>query len=303
MDGRRATDHDIAALAVRQGGVVSRAQLIGLGLTRAAIDQRVRRGRLHLLHRGAYAVGHPLVGRRGRWFAVLLACEGSVLSHRSAAAAWDLRPTPGGRVEVTVSGSGGRRSRPGLCVHRCRLGAGEVTHHEALAITEPARTLLDLAALLAAPALEQAVVRAETLRLLDLTALLRLVDRYPRRAGTPVLRAVLAQWDPASSPGRSELEERFLLLCHGSGLPRPTVNTVVEGIEVDFAWRARRLVVEVDGFAFHRSPAAFERDRARDVILVLAGWRVLRFSWMQVTRDPGAVAGAVGRALAGPTAR
>jgi very-short-patch-repair endonuclease len=64
--------------------------------------------------------------------------------------------------------------------------------------------------------------------------------------------------------------------------------------EVDFVWRGRRLVVEVDGYAHHRSPAAFERDRERDVELSTKGWRVMRFTYDQVTRRGACVAAAPG---------
>ena len=81
-------------------------------------------------------------------------------------------------------------------------------------------------------------------------------------------------------------------------MPRPNVNTRIEGSEVDFAWRDVRLVVEVDGYRYHRSPRAFEDDRARDVTLTVAGWTVLRFTWAQVTGRPPWVAGAIRRRLA-----
>jgi very-short-patch-repair endonuclease len=93
---------------------------------------------------------------------------------------------------------------------------------------------------------------------------------------------------------RSELEERFLRLCDDHGIPRPETNARIEGYEVDFVWRDTRLIVEVDGYEHHRSPAAFAADRERDVILRLAGWRVLRFTYEHVTRRPGWVAGALG---------
>jgi very-short-patch-repair endonuclease len=102
---------------------------------------------------------------------------------------------------------------------------------------------------------------------------------------------VLSTYDVA--PTRSELEEAFLRLCDDHALPRPQTNTHIEGFEVDFAWPAERLIVEVDGYAFHRSPTAFETDRERDVILALAGWRVLRFTYAQVTRRARWVARAI----------
>jgi very-short-patch-repair endonuclease len=92
------------------------------------------------------------------------------------------------------------------------------------------------------------------------------------------------------------MEERFLRLCDAHGIPRPVVNTRIEGFEVDFVWREARLIVEVDGYRHHRSPSQFETDRERDVVLTLAGWHVLRFTWIQLTTRPAWVAAAVTRA-------
>ena len=105
---------------------------------------------------------------------------------------------------------------------------------------------------------------------------------------------MLSHYTAGTTPTRSQLEERFLQLCDNHGLPRPETNTRINGIEVDFVWRDARLIVEVDGYAFHRSPAAFERDRERDVILTVAGWRVMRFTHAQITRRPAWVAAAIG---------
>jgi very-short-patch-repair endonuclease len=303
MDRERAIDHRIAELAARQGGVVSRKQLFALGLTSAAIDMRVRRGRLHLVHRGVYAVGHPLVSVRGRRFAALLAVHGSVLSHTTAAAVCDLRDDRGRTIHLTVAGDGGRRARAGLTVHRCRLDDDDVMELDGLAVTRPERTLLDVAPMLGRTALEQCLVRAVMLRRFDRAVLDRLLDRDPRRAGAPAVRELLAEWDPGSAPARSLLEERFLDLCRRSRVPRPAVNAYVEGFEVDFSWPGQRLVVEVDGFAFHAGRAAFERDRARDVAMTLAGWRVLRFTWRRLLDEPQGVAAAVLRALPASVAR
>lgn len=293
------TDWAIAALAGAQGGVISREQLLILGLSGAAIDHRVRAGRLHPVHRGVYAVGHRVVSAEGRWMAAVLACGGgAALSHESAAAAWEIRRADAGSVHVTAAGHTGRRRRAGIHLHRTRsLPPVELTTHRGIAITTPARTLLDLAAdgLRGRP-LEQALDRAELLRL-DFADLRAALEAHPTRSGSPALRALLSRYTAGSTVTRSELEERFLALCDRYAVPRPNVNTCLEGgIEVDFVWPAARLVVEVDGYAFHRSPAAFEQDRARDVALVLTGYRVLRFTWTQVTRRPREVARALQRA-------
>jgi very-short-patch-repair endonuclease len=270
-----------------------------MGLSAAAIDMRIRRGRLHRIHQGVYAVGHRLVSARGRLFAALLAVEGSLLSHVSAAAGWDLREDRGPNVHVTVIGDGGHDRRRGLVIHRCLLSEEEIAHHDGLVLTSPERTLLDLAPLLSPTALEQCLVRAVALRRFDARAVERLIARSPRRPGVPALRQLLTEWDGRSAPVRSALEAGFLDLCRRARLPRPDVNTRIEGFEVDFAWPALQLIVEVDGYAFHGGPAAFERDRARDAALALAGWHGLRFSWRQITREPERVAAVVARSMAG----
>jgi very-short-patch-repair endonuclease len=104
---------------------------------------------------------------------------------------------------------------------------------------------------------------------------------------------VLSLYTAGTTPTRSEMEERFLKLCDDHGISRPEVNIRIEGEEVDFAWRDARLIVEVDGYRYHREPSSFESDRERDVKLILAGWRVLRFTWMQITTRAAYVARSV----------
>jgi very-short-patch-repair endonuclease len=283
MRTENATDIEIARLAGAQHGVVSRPQLLVLGFTDDGVTRRTRAGRLHRVHRGVYAVGHRVLTLEGRWMAAVLAAgDGAVLSHASAAAAWDMRPVGGGGIHVTIQSSTGRERRAGLRIHRSvTLTPQDITTHRSIPITDPHRTLVDLARTLKGRQLEQAVNRAE--RLIDFERL--------SRAAPPSLRAVLQRYTTATT--RSELEELFLRLCDDHGVPRPEVNARIAGLEVDFVWRDRRLTVEVDGYAHHRSPAAFERDRERDVLLETAGWRVMRFTYDQVTHRAAWVASAV----------
>jgi very-short-patch-repair endonuclease len=300
MSGKGAIDRRIADLASAQHGVVSRGQLRVLGLNRHRIESRIAAGRLQPVHRGVYAAGHRVLTIEGRWMAAVMAGgERAVLSHASAAAAWELRRAVAGAIDVTVPGGAGRKRRAGLRVHRSTtLEVTDTTTRLAIPITTPARTIIDLAATLDGRPLEQALDRAEQLRLVDFADLARRIADRPGRTGSPSLQAVLSLYTAGSTVTRSEMEERFLALCDDHGLRRPDVNTRIEGLEVDFAWRNARLIVEVDGYAYHRSPSAFENDRERDVILVLAGWQVLRFTWTQLTRRPAWVARAVSKRLA-----
>jgi very-short-patch-repair endonuclease len=292
-------DQAIAALAGAQGGVVARAQLVTVGLSPQAISRRIAWGRLHRVHRGVYAVGHQALSSTGRRWAAVLACgDGAVLSHRTAADAWDLARSSTPKIDVTVP-TRQRIRLPGLVVHRPRtLLPEETTTHEGLPITSAARTVLDLAAVgFRGRALEAALDRGELQGVLDFASLHRLLELRPLRAGSRPLRALLAGYAPGTVVTRSELEERFLALCDRFGFPRPRVNSLVEGIEVDFVWPAAGVVVEVDGYAWHRSPGALGRDRERDVRLVIAGYRVLRFTWEHVTRRPQYVATSLHHAL------
>jgi very-short-patch-repair endonuclease len=284
----------MVALLEAQHGVITRAQLIALGVSAAAVDGRVTRGALRSLHAGVYAVAHVAVRDEGRWLAAALACgEGAVLSHVSAARLWGMRSLPvTDRVDVTVPA--GRRRRPGVAVHRSRLSGADVTHHRAIPVTTPARTLVDLAD----------VVPYETLRAiadrgvrLDAAAVRRAQARTPGRRGRAALAQLLGD-DGAELRTRSALERRVRRLAKEAGLPAPRVNHRLAGRERDFAWPEQRLVVEVDGHAFHAARGAREDDHERDAELVLAGWRVLRFTSSQVAGAPHAVAARLAQAVA-----
>jgi len=271
----RSPDGVVAGLAARQHGVVSLAQLRAAGLGDGAIKWRVRRGRLHPVHRGVYAVGYARVVGRGRMWAAVLA-YGGVLSHRSAAAVWDLVPWPT-TVDVTLAAK--RRSVPGVRAHRSRTLTLEAICHDpadGLPITGVARTLADLATTETPYRLERICHRAEHLRILDVP------DPSPRK-----LRAALATLEHADPKlPRAGLEDRFLELVAEAGLPRPEVDARIGPYVVDFLWRDVRLVVETDDVATHHTRRAFAADRRRDVELGLAGYRVLRFTWADVTGRP-----------------
>jgi hypothetical protein len=276
-------DRRLADLAARQHGVVSRGQLLELGLDRGTIERRVRSGRLHRLYRGVFVVGHTLVPVDGRYLAAVLACgPQAALSVRSAAALWGIRPSAAARIDVTVSHTSGVRSTRSIVVHRSRRPV-DTTTRDGIPVTTPGQTLADLATALPRRALEKAAEQAEALRL-DV--------RIP--AGHPgAKRLAEATAHDLTATTRSPLEDAFLELCDAHGIPRPLVNAVVEGFEVDFCWPADRLIVETDGYQHHGTRAAFERDRARDARLTARGWRVLRFTSAQVRRDAASTAVAV----------
>lgn len=294
-------DARIARLAAAQHGVVALDQLRALGVGVGAVNTRVRAGRLHRLHRGVFAVGHSRLSREGRWLAAVLALgDGAVLSHASAGALWDLRPSSAAAIHVTVPTPGGRRSRRGIVVHRSgALHPRDVARRHGIPVTSVARTLLDLATTLADGPLTRAVERALVLRLFDLARLTEAIDRNPARRGAGRLARVVASLRDEPALTRSELEGQMLDLCAASGLVSPEINALLAGCEVDFLWRNERLVVETDGHEHHGTRSAFERDRARDARLTALGYRVVRVTYRQLVRERDVVACRLEALLAG----
>ena len=216
--------------------------------------------------------------------AAILACgEGTVASHRTAAAIWAIRPSASRRVELTASWAKARR--PGVLLHRNRLTPADTTVVDGIPVTTPARTLVDLADVLPRRALERALDEAEYLRL-DCGGLRQIRGRR----GHGRLTHVLSRHAPGTTRTRSGLEDRFLEFCDAHGLPRPRVNVIVDEKEVDFHWRDARLVVEIDGDAAHRTKKAFETDRIRDAELTVAGHRVVRITEERLGTAPAEVA-------------
>jgi very-short-patch-repair endonuclease len=273
----RGPDAAIAALAERQHGVVARWQLFALGLSRREIGTRLQCGRLHLLHRGVYAVGHRALTQRGRWMAAVLAAgPGAVLSHRSAAALWGIRPTASARIEIIVPKQ--LRPRPGLLPHCAVLPPDERTTRDGIPVTTAARTLLDLAGVLKPNELDRALNEAEILRLPGPQAL---IARYPGHRGTANLRTLLLN---ARRSLRSPLEAEFLEFLDAKRIERPETNVFIEGYEIDVVYREAKLIIELDGYRTHGTRAAFERDRLRDRRLSAKGWRTIRVTDLQLGR-------------------
>jgi len=174
---------------------------------------------------------------------------------------------------------------------------------DGIPVTSVARTLLDQAAIVNARRLERAFEEAERRRLLDVTAVRRLMARSHGHHGLGSLDALISQaWKPLPEL-RSELERAFVELCRLTPLPMPQTNTIVLGLEVDALWQREWLVVELDSFAFHRTRAAFERDRSRDALLQAAGYRVVRVTSRRLTEEPAAVAKLVRALLSTPARR
>jgi very-short-patch-repair endonuclease len=257
-------DREIAKIAALQYGVVSIAQLREVGFDKSAVKRRTLAGRLHSIHRGVYAVGHRHLAAEGRWMAAVLACgAGAVLSHRAAAAAWRLLPDQASApVDVSVPSDTGKKIRRGIRLHRRpSLDLNAVTRHRRIPITIPGHTIVDLSKV--APPVD--------------------VRRARRQAAVLGLQMDSESKDDAT---RSELEFLFLELCRRYRLPIPEVNVWINGVLVDFVWRERRLIVETDGYRYHRGRISFEDERARDLRLRSHGFETVRLTYGQVVRQP-----------------
>jgi hypothetical protein len=278
MGGEGDIDLAIAALAARQHGRVSARQLRELGLGRHAISHRVKRRWYIEEHRGVYAVGHAQPSREARAMAAALAYGGrAVIGRRSAAALWQLRAASPGDVDVIVRSGAGYKPRKGIKLRRCTdLRDAEITELDGIPVTTVARTIFDCAAMLRPHELRRVVEQAELLGVFDGRALDAVLAGRRGRPGAPALTALLDDLRAHGMPvTRSALEAEFLEDCLARGLPRPLVNHRVVGYEVDFCWPHARLIVELNGFRYHRSRDAFERDHAKRLALERAGWRVV----------------------------
>jgi very-short-patch-repair endonuclease len=253
---------------------VTTAQLAAAGIGRNAVAHRVAHGRLTRVLRGVYRVG-PVEAPFAHEMAAVLA-TGGVLSHHSAAMIWGLRPPHDGPTHVTVKS--GARHRDGVRMHRSPSLIAAV--HHGLPLTPAARTLNDLAPLMSRSDLERAAEEAVIRGLV--TAL-----EVPRRC------AILGE--PQLT--RSEAERRLQRLIRAARLPKPQTNVRVAGWEVDAYWPRERLIVEVDGYAYHGNRAAFERDRRKDAVLTAAGYTVIRITWRQLKHEPLTVVALLARLI------
>jgi very-short-patch-repair endonuclease len=291
-DGPPAWDAAIAALGASQHGVVSRRQLLEAGLSSKAVDHRVRRARLHRVHPGVYAVGHPRVSTRGRWLAAVFAAGPTgVLSHRSAAALWGLTPRVPADADVTLMRTPGTWS--GVRGHRVRtLSLWDRAEIDGIPVTSFARTLIDVAPDTSERELDRMLARGDELRVYDGMALARVLGG--RRRGVGALRAAVHAFEGTSaepeSRAKSELERRFLSLLADRGFVAPSVNATIDtpwgSYEVDALWPRQRLVIELDGWSTHRDRETFRRDHRRTADVSAAGYRLVRFDWSQIVEHP-----------------
>ncbi|MGO9961725.1 MAG: DUF559 domain-containing protein [Solirubrobacteraceae bacterium] len=285
-------DRAVGEVAGRQRGLITRSQLLGLGLTRHRIDHWRSRGKLITIHRGVYALSHLALPEHAAELAAVLAIgRGALLSHGSAAALWGLTTERGRRdIEVTVVGRDAGRRRPGIAVHQAGdLHPSDAAVREGIPITSAVRTLADIAPALDSRELERAFDRGLKGRVLTRAAVNATLSRSPRPPGTAHLSVLVADELRTPKETRSEREERFLRLVRAGGLPEPELNVRIGPYRVDALWRTLRLVVEVDGYEFHSTRRSFENDRERDLQLTSQGFSTIRFTAEQVKDRPAMV--------------
>lgn len=217
--------------------------------------------------------------------AAVLACgPAAALSHRSAAALWGFAKEHPAYIDVTVKRGSEARIRGIHCHRRPTLPSSDLVARLGIPLTAPVRTFLDLATVTGPRTLERAINEADKLDVIDAEALRRALDDHPGQPGVRLLRVVLDVHTFRLSD--DELERLFRPLATAAGLPTPLTKVMVDGFEVDFLWPDLGLVVETDGWRYHRTPSAQSREALRFQRHIASGLTPLRFSHHQVRYEP-----------------
>jgi very-short-patch-repair endonuclease len=272
------------------------------GLTQHQITGRVRRGLAERVGKGVYRVAGAPPSREQDVLAAVWRTNG-IASHRTAAELHGLLDHGPDRPEVSVNRPGGH-DLDGITVHRSSdLGRSTTTQIDGIPVTGVTRTLVDLGQVVGDRALEAAVHRAlhrGLIRPEHLDAEYRRLSRRGR-PGAGSMGRLLDELNLFDRPAESHLEVVILRIIRSAGLPEPVrqhpVSIDAERFRLDLAYPDQWVFLEGDGFGVHGMRSAFERDRQRQNLLVLAGWRPLRFTWRQATRTPWVVSSQVAGAL------
>lgn len=283
------TLRDLMLLGTQQHGVVSLEQALASGVSRSTLQRLAAREGWRRLQRGVYLLPGADRGLRQECQGALLAAgEHAVLCRRTAAHLYGLLPPPA-VVELFLPLAERAPGLTGVRVCRTRtLNTADLAFMDGLRATTPTRTVIDLAAVLEPPELRAVLISARQRRLVDLDRLGRRSEQIGPVRGIGVVRRLLRELHPEWCD--SILEERVRDLVRQAGLPPPhpkpfPVETPGRRLHVDIAWPSRRVGIEVDGFAYHSSHAAMERDHRRANALLLAGWRILHVGWQRVESD------------------
>ncbi|TGD89107.1 DUF559 domain-containing protein [Mycolicibacterium sp. CH28] len=276
----------------RHDGVITLAQANDAGLSGQAVRRRVRAGHWQRCSAGVYFVADRQFTDTARVRAAVWGYGPSACASGLAAAWWlELTRFAPDLIEVTVPRSSHGRCHSGSQVRRRNLGPLDVVEHRGLRVTALPLTAIEATVRRGGgpKLMDEALQRHTELRHLW-AAHLRNTGRY----GSPAARRLLQAADDGT---KSQAERLFTRLLNSSGVSGWKANQKVTGYEVDVLFRTAKVVVEVDGFAFHTDPEAFERDRRKQNALVLAGYQVLRFTWLDLTEYPERVLTLVQRAI------
>jgi very-short-patch-repair endonuclease len=278
----------VSALAAKQFGVVSLAQLLALGLTYGEIRGLVAQGFLHRLFRGVFAVGHRNINKWGWLMAASLATpDDSFLTHRTSAATRGLRAINTHAIDVTIV-SGKARSRDRLIIHRTSQPPHEedITTRNGIRISSLPRMLIELAPTESPAELERLITASARKQLLNIGAVERALERHAGRPGVGILKAAFRRYRPGPDR-KSGLERTFdRALDRNPDIPKPQKNVLVDDWELDNYWPQFGLDVELDGRPYHLAVRDIEKDKYRDTkLFVRHGIVTLRFTDFRIEYD------------------
>lgn len=293
----------VAEVAARQKGLATRPELLHLGIPLGTVDEWVRSGRLHVIHPGVYAVGHPVLAPGAARLAAVLACgPDAVLSHRSAAELWDLlEPRSGFALQVTVPGEG-LEGPAGVYVHRTAcLSPDERGVRDGVPVTSPARTVFDLASQATSSEVSAAYERGLIDDLFTRDEMIKMAVRHKGRRGITKVRAPIDRDAPPSVTVK-EAHRMLLEVIRSSSLPHPKTEVPIGPYRADILWPEAKLIVEMDGSKWHGTPGRIEHDKRRDAELAALGYLTIRVTWNDLTKDPIATISRIARTYATRTA-
>lgn len=266
-----------AAIAGRQRGVITHAQLLGAGWSRAAVGRWAAKGLLHREFRGVYRFGHRAPSAEARYLAAVLACgPGAVVSGPPAAWIHGLLRGAPPPVEVTAPAD---RRRPGIAVRRAARVAA--TRVGGIPVTTVAQTIVDVAARLSLDALTELCHEAHVRH--RITA--RQIAGVLRGRSVPGIARLRAIYHGDHPTTLSKLERGFLAWLRRRRFPMPQTNRRETEGYVDCRWPEHRLTVELDSFRFHATRRAWERDVRRPRAARRRGDRHRRYTYADVFED------------------
>jgi very-short-patch-repair endonuclease len=277
-------ERTIERLATRSYGIVTRRELLEAGVTKAEIEHRVANGALLREHHGVFRVGHRAPNIEATFMAAVRAGgRGALLCGCAAAHLYGLIKGPAPQPEILALGK--RRVRRVRALQTRSIDPRDATRFRGIPITTVRRTLVDLAAALDGEALGRACHEAG-IRYGTTPAEIRgVLERRPNSRGAAKLRKII---DGDERITLSRLERRFVELLRAAGLPLPSTNKRAGGRRVDCRWPHARLTVELDGYRYHHSRYAWERDRRREREARARGDEFRRYTWGDVYEEPAA---------------